>query len=126
MTGREKKCLKFVSELLEMYEFDLYATKWVEEEWIVFKVKDLQGWNLWNIEDDEFLNLWQVISRMNVYHQDYIYNAIDEWDYWDDDAWINEYAMWLESERVRETLEDITPEKITQDICENYFISYKW
>ena len=112
MTKRQKKCVQFVLNLLEIEEFNLYIDKW--EDWDkVFKLEDVQCWNLWNIEWDEFLNLWSVIDRMDVYHNDYIYEELDSSEERSDER--TEYAVYLESNRVAKTLMWITPEMIEND-----------
>ena len=109
MTKRQKKCVKFVLDLLEMEDFNLYIDKW--EDWDkVFKLKDVQCWNLWNIEWDEFLNLWDVIERLDTYHWDYIYEELNSSEDRSDE--LSEYAVYLESDRVADTLLKITPEMV--------------
>lgn len=112
MTKRQKKCVKFVLDLLEMEDFNLYIDKW--EDWDkVFKLEDVQCWNLWDIESDEFLNLWSVIDRLDTYHWDYIYEELNSSEDRLDE--LSEYAVYLESDRVADTLLKITPEMIEND-----------
>lgn len=68
----------FFRELLDMYEFDIYTEKSNNTEKMVFKLLDLQGANLGNIESDEFNNLAEVVDRLDTYHQDYIYRSLEE------------------------------------------------
>lgn len=58
--------------MLDLYEFDLI---YVGNK---FFVKDRQGANLGDIESDVFNTLADVIDRMQVYHNDYIYESIEE------------------------------------------------
>lgn len=71
--------------MLDLYEFDLI---YVGNK---FFVQDRQKANLGDIESDAFNNLSDVIDRMEAYHNDYIYDSIEEcedmgevvsdWDY---------------------------------------------
>ena len=110
---------------MELEEFNLYIAKGTEENegQLVFKVSDVQWGNLWNIEGDEFLNLWQVVDRMDIYHKDYIFEPIDCGDYAEQDAGINQMAVYLESDRVAETLIEIKPEDIEEDVLKEFYIN---
>lgn len=71
--------------MLDLYEFDLI---YVGNK---FFVQDRQRANLGDIESDVFNTISDVINRMEVYHNDYIYESIEEcesmgekvdvWDY---------------------------------------------
>ena len=120
MSEREKKCAEFfVNEILSLYEFEVYISEWSDNEvesqynrgQKVFKVKDLQGGNLWNIENDEFKSFADIIDRMECYHNDYIYEDIDNGYSGNDDYGVKIIASFLESKYVAEALEKITPYK---------------
>ena len=71
--------------MLDLYEFDLICVG------NKFFVQDRQKANLGDIESDSFNSLSEVIDRMEIYHNDYIYDSIEEcedmgevvsdWDY---------------------------------------------
>ena len=66
------KYIDLFLQMLNCYEFALhYAGS-------VFYVEDLQRGNLGNIENDIFNTLQDVCERMEAYHLDYLYRAIEE------------------------------------------------
>lgn len=67
----------FFVQLLRQYDFDIYIEKDKYGK-NIFKLKDLQGGNLGNIESEEFHNLADIIDRLNVYHEDYIDQPLEE------------------------------------------------
>ena len=60
--------------MLNIYEFDLF---YVGNK---FFITDLQGANLGNIESCYFNDLDNIISNLTIYHEDYIYRPIEEYD----------------------------------------------
>lgn len=72
---KSKTDYKYIDMFLQMlncYEFTLhYANN-------VFYVEDLQRGNLGNIENDVFNTLQDVCERMEAYHLDYLYRAVEE------------------------------------------------
>jgi len=105
----------FFRELLDMYEFDIYTEKSDKSENTVFKLLDLQGANLGDIEFDEFNNLAEVIDRLDSYHYDYILKGLEERidageiiDKKDYDATV---ARYLNSNIICEDLSKITPKE---------------
>lgn len=125
----------FLLQLLDLYEFDLYVEDWEDNEeegeyfkWQkVFRLSDLQGANLWNICYDQFINLAQVLDRMDIYTNDYIFEPLyDYWiefgsykevmaidlEEWDKEAeWDLLAAQYIMSPNIERILERITPEK---------------
>lgn len=130
----------FLLQLLDLYEFDLYVEDWEDNEeegeyfkWQrVFRLSDLQGANLWNICYDQFINLAQVLDRMDIYTNDYIFEPL--YDYWiefgsyeevmaidlddiklekweDKPEWDLFAAQFIMSPRIFKILERITPNK---------------
>jgi hypothetical protein len=70
MTVEEKE---FFLDLLDFYEFEL-----ISNEDNTFSLKDLQGANLGDIEEDVFKDEWEVLDRLDIYHLDYIIRPIEE------------------------------------------------
>ena len=69
--------LSFFNSLMNDYNFKVYVENSKEDEKI-FKLNDLQGGNLGNIESEEFDNLASIIERLEIYHNDYITNYLEE------------------------------------------------
>lgn len=69
--------IDFFKQLLDVYEFELYVTNNSENE-KVFMLNDMQGGNLGGIEQDTFLTLADVMERLDVYHNDYIYRSLED------------------------------------------------
>lgn len=80
-------------ELMELYEFRVYkATNENGDE--ILKVYDLQGGNLGDIESDEFNDCYDILERMECYHDDYIVRALEDClDYYGDNI-ADEWATW--------------------------------
>ena len=74
---KQEKIVKFFKEMLNVYEFDLIVDTNENSE-SVFKLKDLQEGNLGGIEQENFYTLQDIINRLDVYHQDYIYKPLEE------------------------------------------------
>lgn len=98
-------------KIIEMEDFELLITSDNNH----FHLHDLQGANLGCIEDEKFDNLSQVIERMSIYHDDYIYNPIEdriddnEIILIHDDDLIN--RRFIDSSYISQFLMNITPEK---------------
>lgn len=86
--------MNFMIDIANTYEFRIYIDDWSDRSnelfgenysWLkVFKLEDYQSWNLWWIENDEFLNLSEVLDRLEVYYNDYILeDLLDQWITWD-------------------------------------------
>lgn len=74
---------KMFESFLDVTEFALIKHK---DGW---GLRDLQGANLGDIEDDRFDNAQQIIDRMGIYINDYFYcdiveNILDDDEDWDD------------------------------------------
>ena len=78
MHERKKEIIvKHFRDILEVYEFELILDINADKE-AIFRVKDLQNGNLGNIEKDEFRILGDLCERMDIYHEDYIYNSLQD------------------------------------------------
>lgn len=66
--------IELFNDIMDLEEFILVRYK--NGFW---GVKDLQGANLGNIENDTFDNLSQVLDRMEIYHIDYLEEPIMEY-----------------------------------------------
>lgn len=78
MDNRNKYIVvKFFSELLDLYEFELLIDTNSNSE-NIFRLKDLQGANWSSIEQDEFDTLADIVERLDSVHNDYIYKSLEE------------------------------------------------
>jgi len=71
MTKREKKVF---DDLMDMYQFDVTRHVETDELWLT----DLQGANLGGICDLPYKDEWAVLDRMEIYHNDYIIDLIEQ------------------------------------------------
>lgn len=110
----EKKVaiINFFLELLNVYEFSLEIDVNSDSE-NIFKLKDIQGGNLGEIEQEEFLTLGDILERMDAYHNDYIYNSLQERESSNEkilkDDWDLTAKRYLESNTVTKILTLIQP-----------------
>lgn len=109
ITENEQYVMSFVRDILELEEFDL------ETEGTLFKLNDCQGWNLWDIEWDRFDNLAEVLDRMDIYHNDYIYEPLEEreecWEEIKENDWDLTVKKFLSSNNIANILKWITTRK---------------
>lgn len=148
----EEMLIVFVMQLLDLYEFDINVEDWIDNEdtWELYKWKrvltltDMQCWNLGNIEWDQFLNLAEVIERMDVYHNDYIWESLaDAWLYFNNYDEVmkledKEYdwdifaAQFIMSPYIWKMLKKITPRKVEdmklklQKDWEKYWVDFDY
>ena len=94
--AKTDKDYKVFTELMELYEFEIIEYK---KRPLVLGVRDLQGGNLGNIEGDRFNNLYEILDRMELYHEDYIFNMI-----WDD------YGILIDYSNYEDALEQLKKE----------------
>jgi hypothetical protein len=82
MTQREKEIF---DDLMDLYEFQVY-----KNDQGLLQVNDLQGACLGDICDEIFKDEWEILDRMNIYHNDYILNALEETfdEYLDFEEWV--------------------------------------
>jgi hypothetical protein len=82
MTKREKEIF---DDLMDLYEFQVYTN-----EQGLLQVNDLQGVCLGDICDEIFKDEWEILERMDIYHNDYILNALEETfdEYLDFEEWL--------------------------------------
>lgn len=80
-------------ELMDLYEFRVHIETNEDGEEIL-KLEDLQRGNLGDIESEEFNDFYEILERMEAYHNDYIIRALDEClDYYCPEI-DNEWANW--------------------------------
>lgn len=128
--NKKQLSIHFLLQILDLYEFSLYTEKNKDQE-LVFKLEDCQWWNLWNIESDEFYNLSQVIDRLDIYHNDYIYEPLLElWYTWEN----RDQLIKLESKKDDDCDRDLTVSKficsdkifdILKSITPTFYQKYK-
>lgn len=115
----EKIVTSFFKDLMDLYEFRIYIEKNSSNK-NVFKVDDLQGGNLGEIEQDEFKTLADIMDRMEVYHDDYIYESLEErqidGEVIEKNDWDLVAKRYIESDTINEILKKITPKKYEEMI----------
>ena len=82
-----EKEIRFFNELLDMYEFEAY-----KNENGKLQLNDLQGACLGGICGDEFNDEFEILERMETYHDDYIVELLQE-DY---DIVLGTYQEWYD------------------------------
>lgn len=80
--------LNIALNIIDLEEFDLKThtiteqeAKEIDENELgrnTFILEDMQGANLGGIENETFYNLADVINRMDIYHNDYLYRPFEE------------------------------------------------
>lgn len=82
-----KQDKKLFYDLMNFYEFEIY-----ENDNGKLQVNDLQGACLGDICSEQFKNEWDILDRMEIYHQDYILRGLEE-KY---DRVLYNYSEWVE------------------------------
>lgn len=112
--------IHFLRQILDLYEFNLETEK-DENGKLSFGLVDLQGANLWDIQSDRFYNLFGVVDRLDIYHNDYIFDALGDsglyWDTWEELIKLEDkesdrdltVAKFLCSDNIASELTKITP-----------------
>ncbi len=75
--NKKEIIIDFFKQILNVYEFELLINK-NENSNKIFKLRDMQGGNLGGIQQDEFSTLAEILERLEVYHQDYIYQSLED------------------------------------------------
>lgn len=111
MNERNKeKIVKFFREIIQQYNFQIMIdiNKDLEN---VFRLIDIQKGNLGGIEQEEFLSLADVIERLEIYHQDYIYSPLEvkqnNNEKIEKDDWDLVVKRYLENDTVAKVLKEI-------------------
>lgn len=112
MDNKEKLVvIDFFKQLLDVYEFELYISNNFENE-PVFMLNDMQGGNLGGIEQDTFLTLSDVLERLDVYHNDYIYRSLEEREYANETILKNDWDLtakrFIESKFINKILSQVS------------------
>ena len=80
-------------QLMDLYEFRVHIETNEDGEEIL-KLEDLQRGNIGDIESEEFNDYYEILERMEIYHNDYIIRALDEClDYYCPEI-DNQWATW--------------------------------
>lgn len=113
MEERNKQIIvNFFNKMLDVYEFELLIDINEDRE-SVFKLKDMLKANLGNIEQEEFYSLGDIINRLDIYHNDYIYTPLEDRKFNKEkikkDDWDMVAKEYLESETVEKILSEIQP-----------------
>lgn len=104
--------VRAVEEIVDMEDFGLFVDE--DEGELCFALEDHQGANLGDIESDRFDSLGGVLDRMEIYHNDYLYE-----DYQErvcnkveipQDDWCRKAILFLESGFCQDLLMDIDVE----------------
>lgn len=106
----KEKIVKFFREIIQQYNFQIMIdiNKDLEN---VFRLIDIQKGNLGGIEQEEFLTLADVIERLEIYHQDYIYSPLEvkqnNNEKIEKDDWDLVVKRYLENDTVAKVLKEI-------------------
>lgn len=80
-------------QLMDLYEFRVHIETNEDGEEIL-KLEDLQRGNIGDIESEEFNDYYEILERMEAYHEDYIVDALGRClDYYGDNI-DGEWATW--------------------------------
>lgn len=72
----KEKIVKFFKKILNVYDFEIIID--INEDLDkVFRLHDIQGGNLGEIDKETFFTLADIIERLDLYHQDYVYNPLE-------------------------------------------------
>lgn len=106
----KEKIVKFFRQILEVYDFQIIIDINQNLE-NVFRLNDIQKSNLGEIEQEEFLTLADIIERLEIYHQDYIYTPLENKQSNNEklakDDWDLVAKRYLESDTVAKVLSEI-------------------
>ena len=112
--NNKEKIVKFLRQILEVYDFQIMIDINEKSE-KVFKLIDIQKGNLGGIEQEEFNTLLDVMNRLNIYHQDYIYKSLNDRQNDNEkipkDDWDLVVKRYLENNMIENVLSKINPEK---------------
>ena len=126
--NKKEIVVDFLKQLLNVYEFELLIAK-DDNSNDIFKLRDIQGGNLGEIEQDEFSKLAEVIERLEVYHQDYIYQSLEdrifEKEFIPKDDWDLTAKRFIESDTVFDILDKINVKEYNEIISKNRSFSSK-
>lgn len=93
--------LSMAIEVISCLDFKLFIEK------NKFRLTDIQWWNLANIEWDRFVNLKEVIDRLDTYIADFFYNEDALSD--EEIDWMKQYRTFLESTYYMDILSWVKP-----------------
>ena len=102
--------VKFFREIIQQYDFQIMIdiNKDLEN---IFRLIDIQKGNLGEIEKEEFFTLADIIERLEIYHQDYIYTPLENKqnnnEKIEKDDWDLVVKMYLENDTVAKVLKEI-------------------
>lgn len=71
----QNKWEELFEEFLDLIEFKLL--KRTNYDWGMWSLVDLQGANLGNIEEDEFVSATGIIDRLDIYINDYFFDDLE-------------------------------------------------
>ena len=112
----------FFIQLIHQYDLDINVIKDKNGK-DVFKIKDLQGNNFGKIENEEFHNLSDIISNLDIYHDEYIFDSLDKRqekkEIINNDDWDLIASRFLKSEKVQNVLEQTYPYNFNDIIKDN-------
>lgn len=107
--------INVVRQILDSEEFNLDVVEVADGDWttaLMYQLKDLQGGNYGDIENEYFDNLASIIDRMDIYHEDYFYNPFEErqnvGEHIERNDWDRKILMFLKSDYCTEILQNIS------------------
>ena len=120
--NKKEIIIDFFKQILNVYEFELLIAKNENSE-DIFKLRDIQGGNLGQIQQDEFSTLAEVIERLEVYHQDYIYESLENRIYEKELIQKNDWDLtakrFIESDTIFDILDKIDVKEYNKIIRKN-------
>lgn len=112
----------FCVQLIHQYDLEIKIAR-DENEKDIFKIGDLQNHNYANIEDGEFHNLTDVIEGTDIYHDNYIFDSLEERkkakEIIKNDDWDLIASRFLKSDKVHDVLEQVYPHNFNKLITED-------
>lgn len=116
-----------VREILDFEEMNLDVVEVADGDWttaLMFQLKDLQGGNLGDIESEYFENLANVIDRLDIYHNDYLYKPFEErknaGEVIERNDWDRKILMFIESNYCCDLLENISASVYSDYVATGY------
>lgn len=120
--------INIVHEILDLEEFSLdiceLGSNIPDVQELKFCLIDNQKANLGDIENETFDNLAQVIDRMDIYHDDYLYEPYNErieaGEEIPNNDWDRKIIIFLESNYCADLLSSISAAIYTDYVCASY------
>ena len=120
----KEKIVRFFNQILNVYDFKIMIDINNDSE-KVFRLIDIQKGNLGNIEQEEFSTLADIIDRLDIYHQDFIYTPLDNKQNNNEkiakDDWDLTAKRYIESNTIAKVLNQVYPKEYTELLTQEEF-----